>query len=184
MARKKQNETMARLVKLRADRERIEQDFQKNLKRQEELATRMRKLESDDGSIIRVQAYLEKGDMEAAPSVVEDYRAAQDEARILRQAARIKDQEFESVKAEASAQHKKTVMPDWIAINKKKFEAMREYEQAWLEEEELRKSFSELGLNANLPFINWPGINPANLSQQREALQYSLKQQGLEGILK
>jgi hypothetical protein len=183
MARKKQNDTMARLAKLRAERERIEQDFQKNRKRQEELAKRMRMLEGDDGTIIRAQAYLEKGNMEAAPSVVEEYRAAQDEERILREAARIKDEEYESVKAEASAQHKKSIMPDWIAFNKRKFYAIRDYEQAWYEEEELRKSFSELGLNDNLPFITWPGINPANLSQQREALQYSLKQQGLEEIL-
>jgi hypothetical protein len=147
MTRKKQNDPMERLATLRAERERIEQDFQKNLKRQEELAKRRRKLESDDdGTIIRAMEYIEKGKMEAAPSLIEECRAAQDEVMILREAARINDQEYESVKAEASAQHKKSIMPDFVAICRRKLEAISEYESACQAKKELRKSFAELGL--------------------------------------
>jgi len=88
-----------------------------------------------------------------------------------------------TVDTKASGELKHTVMPDFIELVKKKIQAVREYEQAWMAEEKLRQSFSEQGLKDILPFIDWPGMKPLEFSRQREALQYRLEQSGLADIL-
>ena len=176
--------TMEKVKAVRDDLERIEADIALNKKRQAEVFQGYNDSLDSDRTVIRALSYLENSGMpDSSVSFEEESRALRDQAEVLHQAHRIKSAELQPLIAQASNEHRENIMPEFIDCLKKKFEAMRLYENAWNEEKKLRLSFTSKNLRDILPPLNWPGVNPLNFRRQEENLQYSLRQMNLEHIL-
>lgn len=174
-----QNETMEKLKSVRLELKKIETDIKVNKERREELRKRFEKRDNGDSTVVRIaEKYLE-GEEIPSQSIEEQGRILSERAELLRRAHQIKNAQLQPLLSEAARERKRAVMPEYIEVLQKKFEAIRLYATACDKESKLRQKFTDDGLpSGSLPPVNWPGLKVENLNRMLDPVVYRMKNSG------
>ena len=180
----KETTTMEQLQQARVKLDQVKVDLEKNLKRQNEIREIQAKRAGRESDIvIRAEDLLRSGktsDLQAQSSQKEELEKLRDAEKVLRQAGRIQSVRVEELILAVSREKKQELRPAFLECQKRKITAIKDYEAAWGEEQQLREIFDENGLRDILPNIGWPGINPQNFGHQKEHVVSSMKASGFD----
>jgi hypothetical protein len=185
-SKKHQNETttLTKLEAARADLDRIKVDLEKNASRQKEIRKlRAERSRRENDTVARAQSYLDSGETTGLgdqASEKEELEKLRDSEQVLREAFRIQSTSVDELVVTASREKKEELHSAFMVCLEKKFNALKNYKDAWDDEEQLRAVFVESGLRDVLPYINWPGVKIKEFDRQKGLVKYQLEQCGID----